>query len=109
MMNIQKMMQQAKQMQDKMQVMQEKLAEVDVEGQSGGGLVSVVVSCKGETRSISIDNSLMVADEKEMLEDMIKAALNDAKSKADEKLAEETQKMMSEMGLPPSAAGSLPL
>lgn len=108
MMNIQKMMQQAKQMQDKMQVLQEKLADVEVEGQSGGGVVQVVITCKGETRSISIDESLIVASEKDMLEDLIKAALNDAKSKADETMAEETQKMMSEMGLPASAAGALP-
>ena len=108
MMNIQKMMQQAKQMQDKMQVLQEKLADVEVEGQSGGGIVKVVMTCKGETRSISIDDSLMVAGEKDMLEDLIKAALNDAKAKSDETLAEETQRMMGEMGLPASAAGALP-
>lgn len=99
-MNIQEMMKQAKVMQDKMQEMQEKLGEVEVEGTSGGGLVKVVMTCKGETRKISIDDSMMDLNEKEVLEDLIKAALNDAKSKADEKLAEETQKMMSDLGLP---------
>lgn len=99
-MNIAKMMQQAKQMQDKMQEMQEKLGQVEVDGTSGGGLVKVTTTCKGEVRGIDIDASLMVADEKEVLEDLIKAALNDAKSKADQKMADETQSMMGEMGLP---------
>jgi DNA-binding YbaB/EbfC family protein len=107
-MNIQKMMQQAKDMQDKMQVMQEKLGDIDVEGSSGGGMVKVTMSCKGEARRIDIDPSLLKAEEKEVLEDLIKAALNDAKSKADNKLSEETQKMMEEMGLPAGMAGSLP-
>lgn len=108
MMNIQKMMQQAKAMQDKMQVMQEELAQVEVSGESGGGLVKVVITCKGECRSISIDPSLLVADEKEVTEDLIKAALNNAKGKADSRLAEETQKMMSDLGLPAGALGGLP-
>lgn len=107
-MNIQDMMKQAKQMQDKMQEMQAKLGDVDVDGTSGGGLVVATASCKGEVRGIKIDDSLMDLNEKEVLEDLIKAALNDAKSKADEKLAEETQKMMSDLGLPASAAGALP-
>lgn len=106
-MNIQEMMKQAKVMQDKMQEMQEKLGEVEVEGTAGGGLVKVVITCKGETRKISIDDSMMDLNEKEVLEDLIKAALNDAKNKADQKLAEETQKMMSDMGLP--AGMQLPL
>ena len=99
-MNIAKMMQQAKQMQDKMQDMQEKLGQVEVDGTSGGGLITVTTTCKGEVRGIAIDDSLMVADEKEVLEDLLKAALNDAKSKADQKLADETQSMMGDMGLP---------
>lgn len=99
-MNIQEMMQQAKVMQDKMQEMQEKLGEIDVEGTAGGGVVKVVASCKGEVRSVSIDDSMMDFNEKEVLEDLIKAASNDAKAKADQKLAEETKKMMDELGLP---------
>lgn len=99
-MNIQKMMQQAKQMQDKMAEMQDKLGEIEVEGQSGGGLVKVVMTCKSEVRKIDIDPSILVASEKEVTEDLIKAALNDAKSKADDKLADETQKMMGDLGLP---------
>jgi len=107
-MNIQEMMKQAKVMQDKMQQMQEKLGDVMVEGKSGGGLVTATITCKGEARGIKIDDSLMDLNEKEVLEDLIKAALNDAKSKADQKLADETQKMMSELGLPAGAAGGLP-
>ena len=107
-MDIQGMMKQAKVMQDKMQEMQEKLGDVNVEGTSGGGLVTVTMSCKGEARAIAISDSMMDLNEKEVLEDLIKAALNDAKSKADQKLAEETQKMMSDLGLPAGAAGSLP-
>ncbi|MCI5061039.1 MAG: YbaB/EbfC family nucleoid-associated protein [Alphaproteobacteria bacterium] len=99
-MDIQQMMQQAKVMQDKMQVMQEELGQVIVEGTAGGGVVKASMSCKGECQSISIDDSMMDLNEKEVLEDLIKAALNDAKAKADQKLAEETQKMMQEMGLP---------
>ncbi len=105
MMNIQKMMQQAKAMQDKMQVMQEQLALQTVTGESGGGLVKVVMSCKGECQSINIDHSLLLPEEKEVTEDLIKAALNNAKAKADAKLAEETQKMMQDLGLPPGALG----
>ena len=99
-MNIQKMMQQAKAMQDKMQEMQEALSNVEVEGTSGGGLVKVIMTCKGECRKIDIDPSLMKEDEKEIVEDLVKAAINDAKSKADARLAEETQKMMADLGLP---------
>jgi len=107
-MDIQKMMQQAKVMQDKMQAMQEKLGEVEVEGTAGAGMVNVTATCKGEIRAIKIDESMLQPSEKEILEDLIKAALNDAKAKADITLAEETKKMMEEMGLPAGAAGGLP-
>lgn len=99
-MNIQQMMQQAKVMQDKMQEMQEKLGDVEVTGTAGGGVVTVTITCKGEARGITIDDSMMDLNEKDVLEDLVKAAINDAKAKADQKLAEETQKMMGELGLP---------
>lgn len=99
-MNIQKMMQQAKEMQDKMAEMQEKLGDIEVEGQSGGGLVKVRMTCKGDVRALDLDPSILVASEKEVTEDLIKAAMNDAKAKADQKLADETQKMMGDLGLP---------
>ena len=99
-MNIAKMMQQAKVMQDKMAEMQEKLGEIEVEGTAGGGLVKVVMTCKGEVRNIALDESILVPSEKEVVEDLVKAAMTDAKSKADQKMADETQNMMGEMGLP---------
>lgn len=107
-MNIAKMMQQAKAMQDKMQTMQGELEKVSVEGASGGGLVKVTMTCSGQCQAITIDPSLMVASEKEVLEDLLKAALNDAKTKGDMKKAAETQKMMSDLGLPAGMAGNLP-
>lgn len=102
-MNIAKMMQQAKVMQDKMQEMQEKLGDIEVEGKAGGGMITVTMTCKGEVRGLNIDQSLVDPNDKEVLEDLIKAALNDAKAKADQTMAEETQKMMEEMGLPAGA------
>lgn len=99
-MNIQQIMQQAKQMQDKMQAMQDKLAQTEVTGQSGGGMVTVTQTCKGEVRSIKISPEVIDPTDPEILEDLIKAACNDAKSKADAKLADETQSMMGGLGLP---------
>ena len=99
-MNIQKMMQQAKEMQDKMAVMQDKLGDIIVEGSAGGGLVKVSMTCKGEPKSVNIDPSLMNPDEVEIVEDLVKAAFGDAKAKADATMADETQKMMGDLGLP---------
>lgn len=106
-MNIMKMMQQAKAMQEKMQTMQAQMENVSVEGSAGGGLVKVTMSCKGACQSINIDPSLLKAEEKEITEDLIKAAINDAKGKADAKMAEETQRMMSDLGLPAGALGGM--
>ena len=99
-MNIAKMMQQAKEMQVKMEERQTKMGDVEVQGESGGGLVKVTMTCKGELRSLDIDPSILVASEKEIVEDLIKAAINDAKAKADQKMADETSSMMGDMGLP---------
>jgi len=99
-MDMMKMMAQAKEMQTKMQDMQAKLAEQEVNGQSGGGMVTVTTTCKGEMKSIKIAPEVMDPTDPEMLEDLIKAACNDAKAKADEKMAEETKAMMGGMGLP---------
>lgn len=104
-MNIAKMMQQAKAMQEKMQVMQQKMESVTVEGSSGGGMVKITMTCKGLCTSIALDPSLLKPEEKEIAEDLIKAAINDARGKGDAKLADETQKMMSDLGLPPGALG----
>ena len=99
-MNIQKMMQQAKDMQDKMQSMQADLEHIEVEGASGGGLVKVAMKCNGEIKSVRLDESILVPSEKEVVEDLIKAALNDAQAKKEQKTAEETQRIMGDMGLP---------
>ena len=71
------LMKQAQQMQDNMRKMQEQLANVEVEGQSGAGMVKVVMTCKHDVKRISIDSSL-VGDDREMLEDLVAAAVNDA-------------------------------
>lgn len=99
-MNIAKMMQQAKAMQDKMQSMDAQMANVTVEGAAGGGMVRLTMTCKGQCQKVALDPSLLNPSEKEIAEDLIMAAINDAKSKADAKMAEETQKMMGDLGLP---------
>jgi len=98
MMNIQKMMKQAQEMQFKMQEMQEKLNDLEVTGESGGGLVKVVMSCQGNVRALDIDESIM--NDKDMAEDLIVAAINNANAAKDAKIKEETASMMSGMGLP---------
>lgn len=103
MFNMQKMMQQAKAMQDKMQALQEQLAQEIVEGKAGGGMVSILMTCKGECKKVDIDSSAVNPGDKEVLEDLILAALNDARAKADAHMAAETAKIMGELGLPAGA------
>ncbi|OIN86879.1 MAG: nucleoid-associated protein, YbaB/EbfC family [Alphaproteobacteria bacterium CG1_02_46_17] len=105
MFNMQQMMQKAQAVQKKMAELQEEIAKLEVSGQSGGGLVKVTMTCKGMMRSLMIDPSLISAEDKEVLEDLIKAACNDAREKADQKTADETQKAMADMGLPPGMLG----
>ncbi|MDY0029520.1 MAG: YbaB/EbfC family nucleoid-associated protein [Pseudobdellovibrionaceae bacterium] len=105
MFNMQQMMQKAQSMQKKMAELQERVGEMEVSGQSGGGLVSVTMTCKGQMKALTIDPSIISVDDKEMMEDLIKAACNDARSKADQKMADETQKAMADMGLPPGLLG----
>ena len=83
MMNIQGLMKQAQMMQKRMEETQEKIAQQEVEGTSGAGLVKIIMSGKFETKKVSIDKSLMVADEVDVLEDLLVAALSDAYAKAD--------------------------
>lgn len=99
-MNIQKMMQQAQEMQAKLQEMQEKIGQEEVIGSSGGGMVKVTMTCKGFVKTVDIDASMMTPDEKDIVEDLIAAACNDARGKADEKMAEKTKEMMEDLGLP---------
>ena len=87
--------------QAELQKAQDKLDSVEVEGAAGGGLVKVRATAKGRILSLAIDDSLMNVAEKAMLEDLITAALNDARTKADAAAGEEMSKMTSGMALPP--------
>src|SRR5262249_14382552 len=100
-MNIGQMMKQVQDMQAKMAEMQNRLAETEVIGQSGGGLVTATMNGKGELRRIKIDPKAVEPAEIEMLEDLIVAACADAKAKAEARAGEETQKMMGGLQLPP--------
>ncbi len=100
-MNIAQMMKQVQEMQGKMAEMQGRLADTEVTGQSGGGMVVATMTGKGELRRIKIDPKLADPAEVEMLEDLIVAACNDAKTKAEAQVASETEKMMGGLKLPP--------
>jgi DNA-binding YbaB/EbfC family protein len=96
--NIGQLMKQAQMMQENMRRMQEQLGTLEVEGQSGSGMVKVVMTCKHEVRRVSIDPSL-VGDDKEMLEDLLVAALNDATRKVEATINEKMGAITA--GLPP--------
>ena len=91
----------AENIQKQMNETQVKLDSVEVEGTSGGGLVKIRCTAKGRILSVSIDDSLMVPNDKQMLEDLVAAAFNDARTKADQAANAEMQKVQSGMGLPP--------
>ena len=80
---------------------QKKLDEIEVEGVAGGGLVRIRASAKGRVIAVTIDDSLLAPSEKGMLEDLVAAAFNDAKTRADEKTGEEMQRVQSAAGIPP--------
>ncbi|MEK9777159.1 MAG: YbaB/EbfC family nucleoid-associated protein [Quisquiliibacterium sp.] len=94
------LMKQAQQMQENMRKMQEQLSQVEVEGQSGAGLVKVVATCRNEVRRISIDPSLL-GEDRDMLEDLIVAALNDALRKAEQTSQEKMGGLTAGLPLPP--------
>jgi DNA-binding YbaB/EbfC family protein len=96
--NIGQMMKQAQMMQENMRRMQEQLGSIEVEGQSGSGMVKVVITCKHEVRRVSIDPSLTA--DREMLEDLLVAAFNDAARKVDETVAQKMGSLTAGMGLP---------
>ena len=96
-----KMMKAATEMQAKMGQLQEDLAAITVEGQSGAGLVKATASAKGELTSLSIDPSILRAEDREMVEDLILAAIKDAQARAAERSADEMRKMTEGLGLPP--------
>ena len=101
MVNFGNMMKQAQQLQKKMAEAQEKLNEIEVEGSSGGGLIKITSTAKGVLKRISIDDSLLNVSEKEILEDLIIAAINDAKEKAETVAQEEMKSLTGGLPLPP--------
>ena len=99
--NLEEIMKMAQDVQAEMQKAQENLDKIEVEGASGGGLVTIRATAKGRIISVSIDESLLQPSEKTMVEDLIAAALNDAKAKADAAAGPELQKMTSGIPMPP--------
>jgi len=92
---------QAKAMQEKAAEMQARLAQIEVEGTSGGGLVRVTLSGKNELKRVAIDPSLLKPEEREIVEDLLVAAHADARVKVEQKMAEQMQKLAGGLGLPP--------
>ncbi len=88
-------------MQAKFQAMQEEMAEMEIEGQAGGGTVKVTLSGKSEMKALKIDPSLFKEDDVEILEDLILAAHNDAKTKLEAAIQEKTQEMTAGLPIPP--------
>ena len=93
------LMKQAQQMQENMRKAQEELAKIEVEGQSGAGMVKIQITCKYEVKRVTIDPSL-VGDDREMLEDLVTAAFNDAARKAEATISEKMSGMTAGLGLP---------
>jgi len=104
--NIGQLMKQAQMMQENMRRMQEQLATVEVEGQSGAGMVKVVMNCKHDVKRVMIDPSL-VGDDREMLEDLVAAAFNDAARRVEQTVSEKMSGFTAGLGLP--AGFKLPL
>ena len=94
------LMKQAQAMQDNLKKAQEELATIEVEGQSGAGLVKVVMTCKHDVKRITIDPSLL-ADDKDMLEDLVAAAFNDAVRRAEDGSQDKMGKLTAGMPMPP--------
>ncbi len=100
-MNLQKMMKQAQEMQQKIADVQARVEAQEVEGVAGGGAVVVKMSGKNDMKKVSIDVSLMKPEEKEMLEDLLVAAHNDARSKIDSSFSDQMQQLSGGLNLPP--------
>ena len=107
--NLGNMLKQAQQMQTRMQEMQAKLEATEVEGASGGGMVKVTLTGKGDLRRVAIDPSLMTADDREVLEDLLVAAHADAKQKVETTMAEEMQKATAGLNIPGGLPGGFKL
>lgn len=94
-------MKQAAGLQSKMQELQEKIAAMEVDGQAGGGMVKVTLTGKGYAKGVAIDPSLLRESEREVVEDLIAAAINDAKSRLETQSTEEMQELTQGLPLPP--------
>ena len=94
------LMKQAQQMQEDMRRMQEQLAGIEVEGQAGAGLVKIVMTCKHDVKRVSIDPTLL-ADDKDMLEDLVAAAVNDAARRVESTVQEKMAGVTAGLPLPP--------
>jgi nucleoid-associated protein EbfC len=99
--NLGQMLKQAQEMQARMTELQAQLAAIEMTGVSAGGMVQVTLNGKGEMKKVKIDKSLVVADETEVLEDLILAAANDAKARVEAHVAGEMQKLTGGLQLPP--------
>ena len=99
--NLGQMMKQAQEMQSRMQEMQSELERVEITGTAGADMVRVTVNGKGEMRALSVDESLVVPSDKEVMEDLVVAAFNDARKKLDAHVQAETSKIMGGLQLPP--------
>ena len=96
-----KMMKAAQEMQSRMEALQENLTRIIVEGESGAGLVKATATAKGVLTGLSIDPSIFSAEDKEVVEDLILAAIKDVQAKAAERTQAEVRKLTDAMGLPP--------
>ena len=101
-----KMMKAAQEMQARMAEMQDTLAAIVVEGEAGGGLVRATATARGELRSLSIDPTLFRPEDREMVEDLILAAVQGAQAAAGDRMAEEMRRVTDGLGLPPGAMPS---
>lgn len=102
-----KMMGQMRELQEKMSELQQRIEEMEVDGVSGGGMVTATVSGKGRLKGLAIDPSLMTPDDKAVVEDLIVAAVADAQEKASEKAQEEMQSLTAGLPIPPGMMGGV--
>lgn len=100
--NFVQMMQKAKVFKEKMQDLQDRAAELEVEGSAGQGIVTCRMTGKHELKALKVTPTLINPQEAEVMEDMIIAAVNDARAKAQKRMEDESAKLMKEMGLPPN-------
>ena len=99
--NLGNLMKQAQEMQAKMQEMQDRLAEIEIDGTAGAGLVTVTLNGKGDMRGMKIDPSIFISGDAEVVEDLIVAAHNDARVKSEQRMQEEMSNVTGGLNLPP--------